>query len=238
MKVILFDIDGTLVKSEIKCSDGTSLAECFDSAAKKVFNIDSDITRINKKEYAGRTDTAILLALLESYGLSRTEVMGHMPELIAAYTESLKEKIKIADIHATKGAAEILESLRSKGYHMGLITGNVKETAKLKLEKVGLMGYFEFGGFGDMSEKRLDLATAAVKEAESLFKSTIPSHNIFYFGDTPNDISMGKASGFTTIILPTGTFSSEELMGYSPDYLVESLERSDDILGIIAGSRA
>ncbi len=117
---------------------------------------------------------------------------------------------------------------------MGLVTGNMEDIAWLKLDKVGLKNYFQFGGFGDDAMERISLVRQAIDEAEK-FYGRLNRENIFVIGDTPRDIVSGQKSGVKTIAVATGDFSLHELQMMQPDFVLENLEDTTRLMNIILG---
>jgi len=141
-------------------------------------------------------------------------VNGHVDEL----------KVKSPD-----GVQELVVELKKKNFVLGLVTGNLKEIARVKLEKIGLWGYFEIGGFGEVSDVRSELVEEALKQVKSAFER----ENVFYIGDTPLDIECGKEAGVNTIVVATKRFSFEELQKHNPDLILKNLSDYQQILNLV-----
>lgn len=110
---------------------------------------------------------------------------------------------------------------------MGLVTGNIKDVAEIKLKASRLWNFFEFGGFGDISTNRADLVKEAIK------KSKTKDAEIFLIGDSPRDIKCGKEAGVRTIATATGFQSIEQLKPFNPDFIFENLKDTQKIVGVI-----
>lgn len=147
--------------------------------------------------------------------------------------EFVEKNIDSSNISPNPGVFELLEELRSRGYILGLITGNVENIAKIKLKALNLLQYFQVGGFGDMSEIREKLLERAIGEAEGKFDLRFDKKDVFYFGDAPLDIECGKNVGVTTIAVSTGVHSKEELSKHTPDYLYKDFSDIDSIVKAI-----
>lgn len=224
-KLVLFDIDGTLVT---RCLIHET---SFSIAIKKVFGIDVNITEIPA---AGRTDKWIVIELLKRKGLQIERILPKIKKVYKEMSNYFQEKIKNDESFERISNVEILlNNLKIRGHVLGLLTGNVERIAKLKLKKVGLLKYFEDGGFGDISEKRSDLVEIAMKNIEHKLKIKFDKKDVFIIGDTPLDIECGKFSGVKTIAVSTGPFSLDELKKYNPNYLFEDFSNTDDIIKAI-----
>ena len=227
-KLALFDIDGTLIVSENKVHK-----KSFSVAIKKIFDVDIDINEINP---TGKTDTRIIFESLERKGIRREEVKPKLKEIFNLMIEFVKENINSSTITANPGVFSLLEELKLKGYVLGLITGNVEDIAKIKLNTLNLLQYFEVGGFGDLSEVREKVLERAIEQAESKFNQKFDKKKVFYFGDAPLDIECGKNVGVTIIAVATGRFQEEELSEHNPDYLFKDFSDTTSILKVVEES--
>ncbi|MCS6985208.1 MAG: HAD family hydrolase [Leptospiraceae bacterium] len=200
MPTVLFDIDGTLIHSG-GVGQRALLRSFEDLTNKKI--------QINPLFLAGRTDYFIIYHLLENY-LGGYERHKH-ERLLELYLQYLAEEIAKSPPKVLPGVYEVLNSLRDQGIRLGLLTGNVREGARLKLGD--LYSYFSIGFFGDEEEDRNMLALKARSYLEDEF---------WIVGDTPHDISCARAGGGKCIAVATGHYSRHELAG--ADYVLNSLE--------------
>jgi phosphoglycolate phosphatase-like HAD superfamily hydrolase len=107
---------------------------------------------------------------------------------------------------------------------MGLLTGNIRLGAQIKLSHYQLWHNFRTGGFGDDHEDRNQLAVIARdRGAELLGRNLLGGDEILVIGDTPRDIECGRTIGARTLAVATGSYSLEQLRKDSPDWLVENL---------------
>src|SRR5674476_981928 len=141
-KLLLFDIDDTLIHSG---SGGTNR---FIGAIKNVHDVAVEIT----KNYQGSTDRLIMIDLLQDRGWSDSQIQRSMPELLTEINHIHKAAFKASDVRLFPGVVKLLKALSHKDVELGLITGNVVEVAKRKLEVAGIYSYFLVGGFGDVQE--------------------------------------------------------------------------------------
>jgi phosphoglycolate phosphatase-like HAD superfamily hydrolase len=225
-KLILFDIDGTLFigKNEVH-------RKSFSVAIKKTFDIDANVDEI---QTSGKTDTRIAIELLNKKGIKITEIRPRLKEIYQTMIEYVKENIESSNLIINPGVRKLLEELKSKNnVILGLLTGNLEEIAKLKLNKVGLLEFFQVGGFGEISENRERLAEEAIKKTEKKFDIRIDKKNVFYIGDAPLDIECGKSIGIKTIAIATGKHSKEELIKYNPDYFFADFSDLRSIINVI-----
>ena len=218
-KLVLFDIDGTLI------SVCNAHLKSFSEAFKKVYGIDADIEVIN---YHGMTEQQIIIGVLEKKGLSEQEIKSKIKECLEAMADSFNRFIKDEKIVLLEGVQQLLEELDKNNFKMGLVTGGSEDIARGKLKKAGINHYFKVGGFGNDDIDKADLVKLAVKRAQEKFNFNFD--NIFLFGDAPQDMKAGKEAGVKTIGATAGIYSEKELKGAGADFIVESLKDKDRIL--------
>lgn len=224
MKLILFDIDRTLI-GRSQCHH-----DAFYHAFKKVYNVTADIRIIN---YGGMTDPTILMEVLKKVGLKEDLIKSRMNEALIEIAGYFDKNVKCDDIPVLDGVRELLNELDNQDVIMGLITGNLESIAWGKMKKVSLDHYFKLGGFGSDNTNRTELVKIAIKRAEEKFdfKGTV-----FVIGDTPRDIKAGLEVGVKTLGVATGTYSMEELKKSGADFVFEDLKEKDEIIRVIMQS--
>jgi phosphoglycolate phosphatase len=211
--VLLFDIDGTLLLTA--GAGGAALT----LAMKELYGL----TELAQVDLHGRTDRNIAGQLFEKHGIENSdENWGQLKE---AYLANLQKKLASFDGCVLPGIEKLLAELAPKdGVHLGLLTGNCKEGAALKLGHYGLDHYFHFGGFGDEHASRDDVARLALAESGRHLAQELHAHKVWIIGDTIHDISCGTAIGGSVAAVATGGNSLEELEAAQPDLVFESLE--------------
>jgi phosphoglycolate phosphatase-like HAD superfamily hydrolase len=222
-KLVLFDIDKTLIKS----SRGHSAA--FSVAFKKVYGIDTTIDIIN---YHGMTDQQIIIRVLKKHGLDEQTIKSKIKDCMKVMVDFFNEIVKTDEIIVLDGVPELLNELNKHNVLMGLVTGNLEPIARSKLEKVGLNHYFKIGGFGNEAINRVNLVKLAIKRAEENFGFKF-NNNVFLFGDAPQDMRAGREASVKTIGVTTGTYSKEQLENAGADFILENLKDIDKVLKII-----
>lgn len=223
-RLILFDIDGTLLKG-----DNAAHKMAFSQAFEKVFKIDTAIDII---DHSGKTDKQIIIEVLKKKGAEESIIREKMEEIIKEMTTIFEESIKNKAMVLSEGVKELLDDLKNKNVLTGLITGNLEDIARTKLKKAGLNDYFKFGGFGSDDEKRANLVKIAIKRAEDNFNFKF-NNNVFIVGDTPRDIKAGKEVGVKTIGVTTGIYSKEQLENADADFVLENLKDTNTILELM-----
>jgi phosphoglycolate phosphatase-like HAD superfamily hydrolase len=220
MHVCLFDIDGTLISSG---GAGKAALEC---ALREEFGID----RIDAKlELSGRTDRAICRDLFRFHLLEDTP--ENWRRLIDSYLRHLPTCLRGKGGRVLPGVAVLLEKLRDRtDVCVGLLTGNVRAGARVKLGFFGLYEHFLFGGFGDDHLDRDDVAREALAAVHEHCNGTASAERIWVIGDTPLDIRCARAIGARAVAVATGWHSADELIGHEPDLFFDDLSRADALL--------
>jgi phosphoglycolate phosphatase-like HAD superfamily hydrolase len=225
-KLILFDIDGTLLKGKSKIH-----FNAFIEAFRKIFKMDANPDEI---DHAGKTDKRIILELSEKYGIPRDIVLSRLKEIYKIMIDFYKKNVDLdIGIKPNDNVEKLLSILKKKGYILGLLTGNLETIARTKIGKFDLNKYFSFGSFGEISENRSKLLENAIEQAESKFKINLSKEDIFVIGDTRFDVECGKHVGVKIIVVATGKYSVEELKKYNPDYAFKDFSDIDKIIKII-----
>jgi len=229
MALLLFDIDGTLL--DMKGSG----REASNKALEKYFGIKN---AFNSVPMMGRTDKYIWKMVCEKNNIP-LEVFKKLKKLILKdYYKFLKEELKKRkNIMVYPGLKEILKYCSKNGHYLGLLTGNFKKSAYIKLKHFGLDKYFQVGGFGDDNEQRTKVAELAIKRAKKYFKKNFDNKEIFIIGDTPFDIECAKATNTISVAVATGGYSYNELKSFRPDFLFNSLENYKEFIKIIDSNK-
>jgi len=224
-KLILFDIDGTLLKG----STSSLHSRAFNEAIKKVFGIDCDIHTINP---AGKTDQQIIIEVLISKEIREESVREKIKEVMKEMIAIFESNVGTEEIVIAEGVKDLLEELSKNNMLIGLLTGNLEPIAMAKMKKVGLDSYFKLGGFGSDDEVRANLIKIAINRAKDKFGFEY-DNNVFVIGDTPLDIKAGKEAGIRTIGIAAGKYSVEELRKENPDFIFDNLSHKEELLDIL-----
>jgi len=226
-RLVLFDIDGTLVH-------GGPAKAAFESAMKRVFGTAGPI---EGHSFSGKTDPQIARELLRLAGFQDSEIDGGLGSLWEAYLSELEAGLVQDPMVVLPGVGPLLDHLRRKEeVALGLLTGNIVEGARLKLTSVGLHDYFSVGGFGSDSEVREDLTAVAVKRAAETWGGEFPSSSVVVVGDTPRDVACGRRGGTRTVAVATGRYGAQELAASGPDVVLDDLSDLGQALQALMGS--
>ncbi|NLE23633.1 MAG: HAD family hydrolase [Actinobacteria bacterium] len=236
-RLVLFDIDCTLIDAH--GAGGRAIIR----AIKDVYGVEGEL---GDYSFHGRTDPGIISDLAALWGAGEpdaaasadgtqpevvhelVEAMGtpaalierRVDECIARYLDALREEIARVDVETLPGIRELVTALAAdRRALVGLLTGNVAEGARLKLEPTGLLPLFKVGAYGSDSALRADLPAVAVARAERLHGRRFRGKDVVVIGDTPADIECGASLGVTAVAVATGRYSVDELAAHEPDHL-------------------
>jgi phosphoglycolate phosphatase-like HAD superfamily hydrolase len=219
MHVFLFDIDGTLLISggAGKAAIEEALADEFGVAVR------------GEVPYSGRTDRAIARDLLHLHGLEDSS--ENRRRLVAGYLQRLPSSLSRHSGRVLPGIAALLEQLRERaGTAVGLLTGNLREGARLKLGHFGLHHHFAFGGYGDDHLDRDEVAREALAATRAHLNGQVCLERTWVIGDTPLDVRCARAIGVRVAAVATGWHALAELEAAKPDLLLADLSDPGPLL--------
>lgn len=214
-KLVLFDIDGTVLNVESNIAKSI-----FVDTFGELFNI--DISH-HIPSFHGKTDLQILSDIRKYYNINHNTDLNHIWDVIY---NKFRTNLNSSNIEVLPGVRELINLLaKNDKYAIGLVTGNFKKNAYLKLSLAELDNYFHFGGFGDDSENRNMLPEIALERAKrkKIINESFDNENAIIIGDTFRDIQAARHNKMKVIAVATGKASVKELSYYSPDYLLENL---------------
>ncbi len=216
MKLLLFDIDGTLLNT-----NGVG-RRTFEALLSEWAGRPIDSQPVS---FSGKTDPQIIREVLESNGCSKGEAEVLLPEVVEAYLRLAPELIRAAEVTVYPGVFDLLAHLETRSdVQLGLLTGNLELTA---YEKVAAAGFsstlFPFGAFGSDHEDRYQLPPIAVAHAHAHTGRRFTGKDVVIIGDTEHDINCGRSIGVCSVAVATGHYSREQLAVHHPDLLLDDL---------------
>jgi phosphoglycolate phosphatase-like HAD superfamily hydrolase len=230
MRLVLFDIDGTLLNSAGlgRTSMRKALGSIFGSPGNPAYR------------YDGKTDKQIVRDVMRLEGHSDEHIDSQMERLIEIYLEGLREGAKsgMFNVRPLDGVVELLDALEPrKDVVLGLLTGNVEAGARTKLIAAGINpDRFLVNAFGSDHEHRPELPAIAQKRASEKLGLNIPGDRIVVIGDTPADIACGRALGAKAIGVASGHYTVEQLREHDPYAVFPSLKDTAGLLESIVNA--
>ncbi len=214
-RILLFDIDGTLV------STGGAGAVAWKQAFDELYGIPADIGEFTD---AGMTDPDVGAKTFEAV-MHREPTPRELAQLIQRRLEHLPEAVAASEgYRVLPGVPERLRQLSRDGHLLGLITGNGDGAAHVKLARGDLNRWFTFGAYATAGVERPGIVRRAVERGEAMLGKDVPNSDIFVIGDTPLDISAAHAADCTAIAVATGHFDADALREAGADHVLETLE--------------
>jgi phosphoglycolate phosphatase-like HAD superfamily hydrolase len=216
VRLVLFDIDGTLIQS------GGAGEKAFAWVGEAEFGISNGTTGLF---FAGRTDPAIVRDFFVQHGIPTTS--ANFQRFFARYVFYLDHLLGQLDGCVLPRVEEWLAGLGALPQRplVGLLTGNILLGARLKLGHYGLWDHFRLGAFGDDHENRNELAAIALERGRGWLGKALAGSEVLVIGDTPKDIECARAIGARCLAVATGRYSVAELEREDPNWAVEDLSK-------------
>jgi phosphoglycolate phosphatase len=226
-KLVLFDIDGTLVLT------GGAGIRALNRAGHAVLGVENMIDGV---QVAGRTDWIILHDAVRRHGHHLDDDL--LGRLRVEYLCRLREEILLPGrgVKAVMpGIEDLLAALDGRDdVFLGLLTGNFQESARIKLEHFDLWGYFKCGAFGDDAADRDALVPFALERARSCGLNGVAYGDVFVIGDTPHDVACANAVGASPIAVATGSYTIDQLRETGAPVVLENLSDTEAVVRLIA----
>lgn len=225
-KVVLFDIDGTLVLT------GGAGMRAMNRACEEIAGATDALHEV---PVAGRTDWIILHDAMHKLG---RELEAQLLDSIRTrYVRYLEEEIQHRG-HGIKsvlpGVRELLDQLASRDdVFLGLVTGNFEEGARIKLEYFDLWRYFRCGAYGDDAQDRNALVPVALERARACGLNATAAAPVLVVGDTPHDVACARAAGAIPVGVATGSYSVEEIKASGADVVFRDLSDPSAFLALL-----
>jgi phosphoglycolate phosphatase-like HAD superfamily hydrolase len=226
MRLVLFDIDGTLI------TDGGAARAAYGAALETVYGYRGDLHRY---DFSGRTDPQITHMVLHDFGLSAEEIDASMDTLWSVYLEHLETNAP-GRVRALPGVVALLDALAADTrVTLALLTGNIEPGARIKLSGADLNRYFPFGAFGSDSPRREELPPIAVARAAAATGVDFTARDVVIVGDSIYDVRCGVPHDATTIAIASGKTAADLLRAENPHHFFESAAEKEALLAAIVG---
>ena len=218
MQLVLFDIDGTLIQT------GGAGVKAFARAFHEEFHIQNATEGV---QFAGRTDTGLLREMLVRSGVA--PVPAHFARFFDRYVFWLDHFLGTLPGRVCPGVRSFIAALKDLPDPplLGLLTGNIRLGAEIKLRHFGLWELFSVGAFADDDENRNCISAIAHARGNLVRGRIIPTTQVLVIGDTPHDIECGRAISAKTLAVATGSSSLAELQRHQPTWAAENMEGLD-----------
>ncbi len=215
VRLVLFDIDGTLIRT------GGAGVRAFERTFAGEFKIPRATQSLN---FAGRTDTSLVRECFRAHGIAATR--RNFERFFDTYVFWLQHLLHEVNGHQCPGVGELISGLQNSAHPpvLGLLTGNIRLGAEIKLRHYGLWDSFRSGAFGDDHEDRNQLAAIARDRGSLLLGRRLQGEEILVIGDTPRDIECARAVNAQVLAVGTGGYTCQQLCEHRPTWLVETLE--------------
>jgi phosphoglycolate phosphatase-like HAD superfamily hydrolase len=221
LRVLLWDIDGTLMRSGRRDA-------YKDYTVPVLENVFGTAGRLREMTVSGMTDLQIVVEALRDEGFTPEQIRERVGDLRKHYMQEMERATRdgAQGFQLLPGVPEILEATEQHPRYLNsLLTGNLEPAAHLKMRLVGLSQFFQLpGAFGDDSHDRRDLPALAVERINRHLGLNLPARQFIVIGDTPNDILCARHGGMPVVAVGTGRmYANEDLLSHSPDAFLPDL---------------
>lgn len=227
MRVVLFDIDGTLL-----WSDGAG-RRALHTALTEVFGTIGPADH----RFDGKTDRQIVRELMRHAGHDDATIDTRMDALLDRYVEALRHELAHPDHPPQRfpGVEELLDALEERSdVVLGLLTGNLEEGAAAKLRAVGIdPDRFRVNAFGSDHEHRPELPPIAQRRAREVIGAEVPGDRVVVIGDTPADLTCGRGIGARAIGVATGRYTVQDLSEHGAHAVFADLTDTNAVIAAI-----
>ncbi|MEO6042969.1 MAG: HAD family hydrolase [Tepidiformaceae bacterium] len=224
-RIILFDIDMTLIRSQ--GAGRAALNEAFRDA----FGLESATENVS---FDGRTDRAILGEIIAQHDLG-PDVDEAYARVSEAYLLTLSASLSERPGVVLPGVETLLPLLQQSHGAIGLATGNMRRGAETKLTHYGLWHWFSGGGFGDNTPVRAEVVAAGMRDMAAVLGIDADPRETIVIGDTPLDVEAAQAAGARTLAVATGSHTADGLRTSGADWVLDDLSDTDAVMRLLAG---
>ena len=224
IRLVLFDVDGTLVRT------GGAGVKAFAKVFAEEFNA---VDGFEQLKFAGRTDVSLVRQFFRYHNVAETP--DNFARFFERYVFWLDHILAASKTEVCPGIREFIDDLKAlpRPPLPGLLTGNIRLGAEIKLRHFDLWDVFETGAFADDSEDRNQIAATARERGSRILGETLRGDQVLVIGDTPFDIHCARAIGAKVLAVATGGAKLEELKRHQPDWAAKDLRevRAEEVCG-------
>ena len=225
-KLILFDLDGTLTRTQNGYAP-------FNEAVLETFGFAGDIRSVIPD---GNTDPQIVRDIFAKANVKLQIDDNHWVRFAAnlrrTYSEALRSRM--VTVSALPGALELLAALSAnEGFNQGVVTGNFEVTARIKLEAAGLDSYLCRGAYASDSSHRPDLPRIAKARWQQQSGKSLRLEQCVIIGDTPKDLDAARQNNMKCVLVGTGRYPLEDLQYWEPDACLPDLTAIREVIGLL-----
>jgi phosphoglycolate phosphatase len=229
-RVLLWDVDGTLVKT------GGLGAAVFDVALERVLGVQPGV----RVRMSGKTDPQIVREYLSDMGIDETPdlieaVLGHIEKELAAVAATGR---LAAEGMACPGAATILAELATHPTVLStLVTGNVYPNAVVKVTAFGLDKWLDLrvGAYGSDNHDRTVLVPRAMSRVAEQTGWRADPNQVWVIGDTPRDLECARSAGVRCLLVGTGRYTADSLEGIGANAVLDDLSDTTAVVNLLTG---
>jgi len=232
LRILLWDIDGTLIRS-------TRVDSFKDYTAPVLEEVFGTAGRLSEMQVSGMTDLQIIGEALKEEGFTHTQIRERVGELRTTYLREIERATGDGSqaFIVLPGVREALAGIaRIPRYRSALLTGNIEPAAHLKMRLVGLSEFFPLpGAFGDESHDRRDLPALAAARISQHLGVDLQPHQFIVIGDTPNDIACARHFGARALAVGTGRlYQTADLLACNPDAFIPNFSDLELVMHSLA----
>lgn len=227
MRLVLFDIDGTILSTEgagRRAMEG-ALVSAFGTPGASTYR------------YDGKTDMQIVRELMREAGLDDAAIDARLPDILDEYLARLDRELESGALRMVlyDGVLDLLDALEQRSDRvLGLLTGNLVGGAERKLRAVGIDPQrFRIGAFGSDHEHRPALPAIALERWRTMSRDAHGGDRLVIIGDTPADIDCGRGVGARAIAVATGHYSVDALAAHAPAAVFADLRDTEAVMRAI-----
>ena len=231
LKILLWDIDGTLMSSAVH----GAFKKYFAPVMREIYGSAGALAQL---QVAGMTDTQIFYEALKGEGFTPEKILAPIAKLLPVFKEAMTRVVGETEkpYELKPGVREILEATSANPrFTNALLTGNLSVAAEIKLRYFDLWKYFNGAPnvFGEASCDRGDFGKIAVARAEAFLGARLDAEQFVVVGDTPKDIRAARAFGARVVSVATGSQTPRaELEKFKPDALLDDLSDTKEVLRV------